>query len=267
MAFDLEIEFVGLCMFVFGPRIDDPGVRDMYVLLPQVTPSATIPPHVARLCVDTAYLQPASTQLHGLLAQAPLEGVGLGFRNRDPLDPSLPAELAAVPHRLDRAVIDDPGSLLTARVSLGSGVYLPPVRPREHAMCWEYPNAVTRQMLTTTITWTIKGMDGDHLDLELTPFVGNAPAPLPTLYPIGDTIKRIQLSIYHTEREMLPPNPQTMPVPAPGTKATHFSAYNILFDPPAEVFDPVFYGASCNVNGGAVPYTCMGPAQAPAIPG
>jgi hypothetical protein len=256
MAFDLEIEFVGLCMFV-----PDPAGRVVYVLMPAAgiaQGALGMPQHVARLCVDTRYLQPpGSAAGPGLVAQVPLDRVSLAFTGPPPLDPTIPGVVAAVPNLVSLlACTGDPGPGLTARVTLGAGS----VTRTGQAMCWYYPTLASTATLTTTVTWTIPGVDGDVLSVLLSQLDGNPlPAVPPPLYPINGLV---QVRIFHTERDLLPPFPMDVPPPPRGTPAAHFAAYNLLFDPPAQAPVPVFYGFSCDDTQGAVPYTCMGPAQA-----
>jgi hypothetical protein len=260
MAFTLKIRFIGLNLFV---RYAGRDVLDVLMPAAGVPGGAEgMPAHVARLVVDTAYLRPGSTLKDGLAALAPLEGRALRIEGRDPMDTSLPGEVAdldlVIPRRIDPQVLgDEPGPTLTARVALHSG------RCTGTGLggCWIYPPETPPRQLAQLVEWTIGTVDGDRLELALTTFGGGAPGALPILYPIEGAI---EVEVFHTVRAQLPPQALEERTPERDEPAMHFRAYDILFDPPPsedETPVPVFWGIEC-AGGGSRPYTCMGPAQA-----
>jgi hypothetical protein len=261
MSFDLQIEFVGLGLFV--PHT---GAKTVYVLMPAAGTGAHaggIDPHVVRLCVDTAYLLPGSAGPNGVLALVAMDGMELSLGAAGTLDPGLPPELGNVGAVAERPISpvafgSNPGSLLSARVKLRSGAYSEYAR----GVCWNYANK--RQRLCNRVIWTVAGYEGERLELTGTPFGQDLAPLLPPLYPIEGAI---QLSLYHTTRDELPPAPMVPEPPAPGTPAHHFSTFYELFDPPvADGPLPTYVGRSCDETGqGGSPYTCMG-AQSPPAP-
>lgn len=263
MTFELEIEFVGLCLFV--PVTDPRSEPAMHVLLPAAGPGhdKDVPAHVARLCVNPAYLQPDLKEQYPLLtALAPMAHVSLALAGSGELAPKLSDDVvdvgAVVGGRIDLRALDegDGARKLTARVRLGSGRYL----GGDPGACWIYPPAQgTRRQLANRVRWTME-MDGSQLDLSLDAFSADFATKLPPLYPIGG---RIKIAVYNTPYDELPPEPVTIPKPPMGTPAHHFAAFYTLFDPLPEYRPlPTFYADSCHgsgvsAGGGGSPYTCM----------
>jgi hypothetical protein len=270
MDFTLKIEFVGVCMFV-----PDPREKMYYVLMPGTghedheEHGAYVPPHVVRLCVDTAYLVKGSSGPSGVFALAAMDGLDLSFGTRGPaigLPLALPADVVDVgaepPRRIIPALLGDaPSPALAGRTRLLSGTYVPPV-PGD-GVCWTYEGKDGR--LVNRMGWTID-CKGESLTLPPgTPFDKKVSAPqIPTLYPVNGVI---EVSIYHTTREDLPPHPDNRhPRPGLGDPANHFDAYYSLFTA-ENVREPV-PGFLDDCGGarkwGGSPYTCM-LAQAPPV--
>lgn len=267
MAFDLTIHFWGLCMFV-------PDGGTVYVLLPSV--GGDIPPHLAGLYVDPAYKEAGSRERAGSQERlAELKGWEVTFAGKDTDTPAttLPAELANVGAvaglPVNTAVFDsNPGGVLNARVLLTAGSPLSP-EPGVALEQWRYPPTDPATGLMVTVVWRIPGVEGDSLELTLTPLGEGNPVVLHTLYPIDGGI---QISVYHTAEEELPMS-KVVPTPLPrGKPAKHFAAFYSLLDPPPAEADcplPVSDAPSGTggvadikpVNFGEVAYTCMGPAQ------
>lgn len=275
MAFDLEIEFVGLCMFV-----PDSQAEAVYVLMPATCENAEkkIDPHVVRLCVDTAYLIKDSTAPTGVFALAAMDRVELTLvTTGTAATDTLPAELVTIGGAGTTSKISSvalgaaPGSMLTGRVTLRSGA----CSGYDHGVCWNYPKPDTPRRLCNRVTWTLAGYKDDWLDLSTTLLDGGGPGlTIPRLYPMaepnaGGTRSVIRASLYHTTREELPPVPMQPAMPGVDDPADHFSAFYTLLAPvPADRPIPKFVGDKCPCDTGGVggsPYTCMG-AQSPAPP-
>lgn len=264
MSFDLHIELVGLCLFV-----PDPATGSLYVLMPAAGGHGhPVDPHVVRLCVDSAYLQPGSRRPNGIPALVPMDRVELVGASDAKLSLALPDELVDVGTEVRRPIFpgalrgDDPARRLTARVELRSGA----CEGYEQGVCWSYPVPLRQQRLCNRLVWNVGKMEEDRLELALTPLAGGTGATLPPLYPIDG---RIALSVFHTTRDELPPQPHDPSPPPAGTPAHHFGEFYALFDPP--VTDgplPRFVGINCGLGGtgdGGSPYTCMA-AQSPPDP-
>ena len=260
MDFTLQIEFVGVCMFV-----PDPVKRMFYVLMPGTgheDHAGHAPPHVVRLCVDTAYLVKGSSGPNGVIALAVMDGVDLSFGARR-LDEKFPpalgtdvVEVGAEPSRpiSPIALGDSPGSVLAGRATLFSGTRLPP--SAEDGVCWTYEGKDGR--LVNRLRWSID-CEGESLTLSPgTPFMEGIPAPkIPTLYPIDQVVK---VSIYHAPLDDLPPNPDTPGrKPSPGDAANHFNAYYSLFEYVDAIKPVPRFLDDCRGAGkwGGSPYTCM----------
>jgi hypothetical protein len=264
MSFELQVELVGLCLFV-----PDSGAKNLYVLMPAAGTAHGVDPHVVRLCFDSAYLRPGSTRLDGLMTLVPMSRVDLALGAGGSPSLALPRELVNVGTQARRPIDpdalrrDDTARRLTARVSVGSGMYT----TYQPGSCWNYPDGSTPpRRLSNRLFWQVGEVEGDELGLTFTPLAGGTGLTLPPLYPIGGSI---ELAVYHTPREELPPDPVVVPPPPLGTPAHHFAAFYGLFAPP--VTDgplPTFAGIRCSDNDtslGGSPYTCMA-AQSPPEP-
>jgi len=267
MAFDLEIEFVGLCLFV-----PDPDTRRLRVLAPSTCHGA--PPemeeHVVRLCFDIAYLQPGSTSPSGILALVPVNRQELELTGTPEPNLTLPGELGnirdvtAQPFRAGVLDGSDPDKHLSARVQATSGWCAGYAK----GACWNYPNSTDRQCLCNRLTWAV-ARDEDRLEWALTALDGGTGRELPVLYPIaeqveGETVEKIKVALYHTTRDELPPDPAKPGPPAPGTPAHHFAGFYTVYECPWPTVVPTFVGLSCdNVSTGGSPYTCMAAQSSP----
>jgi hypothetical protein len=253
MAFELTIEMVGLCLFV-----PDEKAGAVYVPMPSSEAGHEMDPHVARLVFDAAYLRPGSGELDGILALVPLERTELQLAATAPLTAAIPDLVVNVGDVASRPVLpdalrgDDPGGVITARAVLRSGA----ADGAASGACWSYPTPATRRHMSNRVYWAVGEVEGDGLELTLTPLAGGTGRALPRLYPIGG---RIDLALYYTPREELPPEPASPGPPPVGTPAHHFAAFYTLFESPVAA-DPLphYVGLSCNphMNGGS-PYTCM----------
>ena len=256
MAFDLTIEMVGLCLFV-PDRTEPPGT--LYVLMASTGTEHGVDPHVARLCFDAAYVRPGSPGPLGYPVLVPVEETEIVFDTREALDLELPEELVNVAPVVRRPLL--PGSLtgtnppeqLAARVVLRSGR----LGGYEPGACWNYPTDVTRRHMANRVRWDLGVMEGDELTIALNTLAGEEAGRIGPLYPIGG---RIDLQLYYTPREELPPDPVDIGPPPVGSPAHHFAGYYELFEQPVAADPlPLFVGLSCipTVMGGS-PYTCMG---------
>jgi hypothetical protein len=255
MSFDLEIELVGLCLFVPAP---DRG--KLHVLMPSTCHGASpgVDEHVARLCVDTAYLHKESPGLSGITALVPVSRVELEVGGTAPLTLALPDDVVHVATAgkpfPDVLTGDDPDKRLVARVNLTAGS----CTSHKPGACWTYPSDsdADRRRLSNWLTWSV-GRDGEELKLTFTPLAGGTERDL-TLYPIGG---KIVAALYHTTRDELPPSPAIPTEPGKGDLADHFRAYYTLFDStPADPAPlPAFVGLKCDDEWGmgGSPYTCM----------
>jgi hypothetical protein len=264
MSFDLRIELVGLCLFV-----PDPGTGTLYVLMPAAGGHGHgVDPHVVRLCFDSAHLQPGSPRPNGIPALVAMDRVELvAAAAGGELSLALPDELVDVGTETRRRIFpgalrgDDPARRLAARVELRTGActnYQPGV-------CWSFPTPLRQQRLCNRLIWNVGQIEEERLELAFDPLAGGKGATLPPLYPIDGGI---ELSVYHTTRDELPPAPHDPSPPPWGAPAHHFGAFYALFDPP--VTDgplPLFVGVACgkHIGDGGSPYTCMA-AQSPPDP-
>jgi hypothetical protein len=264
MSFNLQVELVGLCLFV-----PDRGAENLCVLMPAAGNAHGVDPHVVRLCFDSAYLRPGSTQLDGVFALVPMSRVDLALGAGGPPALPLPRELVNVGAQARRPIDpdalqgDDTARRLTARVSVRSGM----CTDYQPGSCWNYPDPSTPpRRLSNRLFWQVGEMEGDELGLAFTPLAGGKGITLPPLYPIGGSI---ELAVYHTPREELPPDPVLIPPPDLGTPAHHFAAFYGLFAPPVTNGPlPTFAGTNCIPTDkylGGSPYTCMA-AQSPPEP-
>ena len=262
MAFELSIEIVGLCMFV-----QDTEARTTYVLMPGSGPEHGVDPHVARLCFDAAYGAPAAAGLKGYTTLVPVEGVELSFPPGSPWQPGLPVELVNVSPVARKPLLPgllggtDAPAVLTSRAVLSSGKsdrFSP-------GACWHYPQAPARMQMANHVWWELGTIEGDSLEIVLTPLVGGELPPAPIeLHPIDG---RIEVQLYYTPRDELPPQPLEVPEPPPGTPAHHFAAFYELFEPPVDNQPlPTYIALTCGFMLGGSPYTCMGAQADPPTP-
>jgi hypothetical protein len=258
-AFDLELRFHGICLFV-----PDPAAGTLAVLMPATGlpgDDPNVPQHVSMLALDTAYLQPGSPSTHGLWALAQIDGQHLTIEGAgQPHYGSLPEVLANIGIVAQRPVEpaafgnNPPANLLAARIGLRSGA----CTGTGPVQCFAFPPGLPSRPLTSVIHWTMR-VDQAQLDLRPVAFAGQTATAIPPLYPIGG---RIQIDVYHTERQELPPDPMEPPEGDPETMM-HFGAFYVLFGLPP---GPVPVPEPCDFIDGELPYTCMGPAQSAITP-
>lgn len=263
----LTVQFYGLCLFVPDP---DQGI--VHVLMPAAgVPGGLqgIPAHFARLYADEGYLSLGSPVAGRLVEVADLTRKHLRVDMPGALDYSLPATLANLRDVTGEPLVPaalgpDPGAYLTARVGLASGAGTLPANP----VCWRFPPTTPRRPLTSTVVWTIPD-DPAVPDAEIRLVVeefGTGAARETVLFPIDG---KVEVWVYHTDTNLLPGGAGSPPM-RPGQPASHFAAYYILFDP-AVANGAVPIADPCDTTNrgdgdryGAIPYTCMGPAQSTA---
>lgn len=247
MAFQLDIKFIGECLFV--PQQAPPAV--LHVLLPVVPLDMTDEPFVAAMCFNPAYQQPGSAALAAGVTIVPLQQVFLELGNpQSSLVPAIPQAVMSIGSAgsVLRGVLDnDPQGLLNARVNLFSGSS----GSTGAGSDWIYGDRPCASY-TNSLIWTMQ-MEGDQLDLILFPFSGTGTSVV-SLYPVGGTIR---LDVYGTPASDLPPfyDPGSELPPDSGARLLQFRAYYRMFGGPlaSETQVPTY----CGATQAAGPYTCM----------
>lgn len=270
MSYVLDITFTGMCGFV---PVDRAGVRAVHVLFPDTSrPDAHGPSHegheghgtqgagpmdahVSRLLFDTTALRPGATESDDRWpVVVSLEKRALVFGAGAMLNPDVSSEFAPLRYLKPGFLDDAANEFITSRVVLHAGGQLcadsgaiwldekDKVRPMSHQLAWRIDG------LTEPLRLTLQSLD-DQVDRKL-----------PPLYP--DASGKLALHILHVPRVELPPEPQEVEKPKPGTPAHHFSALNLLVTEPVKRL-PVFVREPQTSNcpesdRGMSPYTCLG---------
>jgi hypothetical protein len=221
-SFDLRIEFYGLALYV--PQ----GTERMHVLLPVHGAMADGKGrHFARLVYDTAYENPASTQLARTFKFVDVERRVLELLDLSdaPLDVTITSEifdLGEIADGVDPALVTGPPTdPVMSRVTMNRGAL---TRYQLGAL---YNLAGPRRRMASRSEWTIRGIPGDTL--ALADFL-SGPAgetPVPPLHPIGQTI---HVTIYNALAADMPPEGDFNPGPAPHP-SHHFHAYYAICKP------------------------------------
>jgi hypothetical protein len=277
----LEVQFVGLCMFV---PVKDP--RTMHVLLPAARghahphgdahpprePDCGVQPrhraqvfdeHVTRLAFDSAHLRPGSAKRDDVLVLVALDRHAVELGGTPPIAPDhgLPPEVAkhVAGHKVPPVVLgDDQGKKLNARVTLRAGASL--ATAKDDKACWMYETVP--QTLTNRVRWSLAS-PGTELVLNLAPlFDGGPPASL-RLYPLADG--SLTLQFHHVPRHELPPDEADVPEPCKDEPAEHFRHYYPIFGNVTGT-PPVFLSVkACDEVGFASkPFTCLASQAEPA---
>lgn len=238
MSFDLRITLTGLCFF-----LTETEKRELWILMPaspansgngrdhdhhdhahgeeQSVSAGAVDQHFAKLMYDRGYENPdPDRRLKRDVACVSLDHRELILGSADwwhtapptPLNLMLTDEIINLDRehdKVDRQVLGvpplDPPILdkLNARLKLEAGClcdYAP-------GIVWEIGYAKRLGRLTYKAEWVIRNIPGNELNkLELTALDQTRPPLLPTLYPIGDTIR---LDILHLPSAKLPPNTVT----------------------------------------------------------
>lgn len=249
MPFTLQVTITGLCLYTVEPASSS-GPAKVHVLMPGSGGGMT-DDHSAVLMYDPMYSGetppppgPVSVDLHGCALELPF---ATGSSSAMPAGQEIsanpfPAELvdidayAGTP--LARSFVgDDPGSTIHARVTLGAGgmTFWESGGPWIVAAA-EHGHPSTERMLAWRLTWTVEGIDQDHLDLVFTGLNGNPAPPPRRLVPVGDII---HVFAFHAPAYDLPPNGPLPTPPEPGQSAHHFMHIYTPWPNPKSMMIPV----------------------------
>lgn len=239
MAFQLHIEFSGLCMFV-----PDHASGEMHVLLPDSERHAhDVGRHYTRLFYDEGHKT---------------GGVRTGVRERIPLDRrallvprfgaaamlTLPQQVADVTDftgKLARSQVgDQPGGVL-ARVTLSSG-RITHCAPGAY---WKVGNRFA--CMTNLVRWTLE-VPQNSIELPFAGLNGAGSGSLVELFPIGG---ELLLEVYNAlEADMPPVGPKPYPSPGNGHRADHFAVYYEMFTASPNLQVPVLEADVANCPSG-----------------
>lgn len=271
MPFDLNISFVGMCMFVPAPAGPDPD--RLHVILVEPPESAhgnghgghahAVERHHARLLYNTA---------HDRAGQRPAEdfnSIGLDYKVLDlsRLSGEIDTTLENVPDLSDitgktiprEFVGDVPREGVAARITLAAGR----VVDRGETGPWELePPPAPQRMIAFRVTWRIPGIDADRLDWSLGGLNGMGGQPLTPLFPVEDESapsgKSIDLRIVNVPRHEISMTDIIPPPPPRGTESPHYGVLYTLFDKPAVTPKPIWRGEEGRDGGGVgSAYSCM----------
>jgi hypothetical protein len=230
--FDLRITILGLCLFV-----RDFADRRMHVLMPSTGEHAhgsggRVDQHLARLVYDSAYERPGASQLQNRPVFVPLENGALdltSLASRGEIDLTFPYEVVdldpIVQERVNKnRLSSDTAGRVISRVSVGAGS----ITALDAGVRWSFGDSPPRHM-AIAVDWTIPGVTADSLRSAILGMNGGSDRVFPALHPIDGSI---QMYVYHTPPEELPPYADRGELPAPGELAEHFSAYYGLYDNP-----------------------------------
>ncbi|HEX6536627.1 MAG TPA: hypothetical protein VF041_18720 [Gemmatimonadaceae bacterium] len=272
MPFTLQVTITGLCLYTVEPASGSSPAK-VHVLMPGS--GGMTDDHSAVLMYDPKYSGetppppgPVSVDLRGCAIELPSTSA-IAPGQEIPANP-FPAELVDIDayagSPLARSFVgNDPGTDIQARVSLGAGE----MTFWESGGPWiiaaaEHGRPSRESMLAWRLTWTVEGIDEDHLDLTFTGLNGN-PAPPPIrLVPVGDMI---HVFAFHAPAYDLPPNGPLPTPPEPGQAAHHFMHIYAPWPNPKSMMVPVAkpfaHPHAPPESGGVVPFlattaTCVG---------
>lgn len=233
MSYDLRVVFHGMCLWV---RTTD----EVHVLMPATggaggCAAGGVEAHAAVLVFDTAHLRSDSTTLDNLVALQSIERKKITFPGgTGTLNRALPPELAQLgsPVRAD-VLSGEASTLLNSRVLLQGGGW----SDHSKGACWSWGGQIRR--LSHVVEWTVAGVEGDSLEIQLEGLAGGVVTMLPPLHPVGGVV---EVEVWHAPHPELPPASVIPPEPDPGSPGHHFSAYGKLLqsgfaDMPAYVPD------------------------------
>ena len=289
MAYKLNIDFAGMCLFV--PRTD--GADRMHVVLPAMAGHSegehSTHRHIPLLVFDPAYLAvedeegnplpEANTVPKGMLVSKLLLRDLVATIAVDGME----ADICLCPDILDlkdvvgnKLISDvlttDPGKRAVARVDLRAG-RMTALNP---GVCWEWiPGQAQR--VAHRVRWTVD-IAGDEpeppLLLHLDGLHGTSGKDPLKFRPLGTGGSRaIQLTVLHSPPGDVPPDPGHPEKPPYNAPAPHFEGYYGLFENNVPVRVPLFRSVNgCTPKGtqsggcdkcivdaemGGSPYTCM----------
>jgi hypothetical protein len=268
VAFTLNIDFAGMCLFVAKP-----SAGRMYVVLPSAGGGGEHSDHrhVPLLVFDAAHLDLTGIPpalLSGLKVHVPLRHLSFTVPGTAPVLSLCPdmADLTPVAkgHALLDGVLDDGNPApdeLASRITLETGK----IAGLFPGACWQWANTVRR--VAHKVRWSAT-LEGASFSLDLTALRAEGTQRTIALRPLPTGNGTITLKVHHSPPGDLPPEQGTPERPVYNAAAPHFEGYYTLFegDLPAEV--PLFRTVQgCNATGGAdctpisdmggSPYTCM----------
>lgn len=272
MAYNLNLDIGGLCLFVSQPSTSA-GVPDrMHVLMPAnvgADSGHVGHRHIPLLVFDATYLTgfnipPKTMMVHILLRELTVEIPGPGaslFRCPDIVDLT-----PVVGKPLRKGVLAlDPLNLTTSRVTMAAGR----MNGLYPGVCWGWDPGQTRRM-AHRVRWTAMFDDTGPFKLKLNELrTGNPNREISLTAQPGTPLDSIDLTIVHCPPDDLPVEIAPVgPAPEYDAPAPHFDAYFSLFDAGANVRVPLFRsvegcmafeGTGCEKlqDEGGSPYTCM----------
>ena len=267
MAYKVNIDIGGSCLFVARPSSDAGAPDRMHVLMPAKHPGPHGDHrHIPVLSFDAAFQQGSTLDLNTgqevyvLLREIEVLFGGSGATLK--ICPDI-ADLTQAGSKLADGVLgNDDKELLTSRVTLEAG--------RSYGVfpgaCWKWKGDVRR--LAHIVRWQIDVPADPPFYVELRELrTGTEMYKIPLQPELGkgDVIK---LNIYHVPPEDLPLEKTVEDTPADDSPAPHFAAYYGLFTPPLSLPVPLFRtvdactpygGTGCTKlqDAGGSPFTCM----------
>ena len=222
MAFQLKIQFSGLCIFAVQPAEGEEPVR-MQVLLPRAEGMHL---HIPVLEFDAAYMV-AGSKPSKLVTQFPLRGSGSDVGGTT-LDPRICAEIVRVSEAVPgKFVLPDlfkkqAQPLLAARVTLYAG-QMAQVAP---GVCWRWVGGAHRRMAhiaewvvdvpDASLTWALKDFEGNEL--------GRSVVLHPMTTSSGQNVLNVRVRHLPAESLAVESVPSNPPI-----TAEHFGHYYPLF--------------------------------------
>lgn len=265
MAFNLNINYSGLCMFV--PKAAASGAPSrMHVLLPKARGHEHGEDrHVPILWFDAAHLRQDVSAGDGVfvlrsLMQRTIIVPGTGASTEVKKDIVNLRSVTNRPVDDDHLGRDTRGQLVS-RVTLEAGKMCA-IAP---GAIWEWAPSEFRHM-AFQVVWTIENMSDVSLTLQLRDFSGNVIETLQPLYPLDPAGKNeINLFIHHVPAGDLPPEPeQNAHEPEPGFMPLHFLSFYSVFGGAVPMRLPKLWGTDPQsrsfktlTDRGGSPFNCI----------
>jgi hypothetical protein len=268
VAFTLNIDFAGMCLFVAKP-----SESRMYVVLPSMGGGGEHSDHrhVPLLVFDGAHLDLKDIDpkiLSGLKIHIPLRHLAFEVSGTTAPTLSLCADMADLTkvttgHPLRDGVLsgmpvpDELASRITLKTGAIAGLF--------PGACWQWANTVRR--VAHKVRWSAK-LDGASFPLDLTALRAEGTPKTIALRPLPGSDGTITLKVHHSPPGDLPPEQGTPEKPVYNASAPHFEGYYTLFEGDPSVEVPLFrsvQGCKSEVETnckpisdmGGSPYTCM----------
>jgi hypothetical protein len=263
MAFNLIIDFVGLCTFVS----DGSGKAErMHVIL--VAPDQQDrmhEHHYPRVFYLAAYEETGASGFNSIS----LDEKVLNLEEFVPAEPSI--DLRYMPHvpNLSRIIPGtpvwvkrsllgaNPKTLVGARITLAAGAGADKSKGP-----WGMPEIPDDRNVAYTVRWAIPNIDKTVLDWKLTGLNGHGGQKLAPLTPLADADTgdlQIRLKIVNVPfGELSAPIGSGKP-PAYGTEAPHFGGHYLLFNFPNSFKKPIplYLGTDGKEGGSGTAFSCM----------